>query len=165
MGTIAFTKVALAYGWLGNMSPHRIEAGGYTWRTGEALFQAMRFDDVLIQQEIREQEAPMMAKWLARRHAASMVVPPRSEEDVDNMLIVLRLKLKQHPRLRRDLLVTGDATIIEDCSARRSESGLFWGAALQDGAWVGENRLGKLWMKLRGDLVMRRRSCVVDSRT
>ena len=33
-----------------------------------------------------------------------------------------------------------------------SEGGAFWGAALKDGQWVGENTLGKMWMKLREEL-------------
>ena len=59
------------------------------------------------------------------------------------MEIVLRLKLKQHPELKRKLVATGKATIIEDCSRRPRGSGMFWGAALKDGQWVGENMLGR----------------------
>jgi len=41
------------------------------------------------------------------------------------------------------------ATRFKDCTNRQNESGLFWGAALKDGVWVGENQLGKFWMYLR----------------
>ncbi len=34
---IAFCNVSAPYGWLGNMSPHPIEADGVVWRTAEAL--------------------------------------------------------------------------------------------------------------------------------
>ena len=62
---------------------------------------------------------------------------------------VLGLKLQAHPSLMRQLVATGDAQLIEDCSSRPRGSGLFWGAALQDGAWMGKNQLGRLWMELR----------------
>ena len=35
---------------------------------------------------------------------------------------------------------------------RHVRSGTFWGAVLKDGEWMGENLLGKLWMKLREEL-------------
>ena len=93
MPTIAFTRIDLPYGWLGNMSRHRVKHLDTWWETTEALFQA------------------------------------------------LRLKLTYHPNLKRELLETGDAEIIEDCSNRDAS---VWGAQKVDGQWVGENLLGKL---------------------
>lgn len=69
------------------------------------------------------------------------------------MRLVLALKLQAHPALRRQLLATGAARIIEDCSNRAKGSGLFWGgAALREGWWIRENWLGRLWMELRDSL-------------
>jgi hypothetical protein len=48
MHTIAFTKVALSFGWLGNMAPYPIVYEAKLYRTTEALFQALRFDDETI---------------------------------------------------------------------------------------------------------------------
>lgn len=94
--------------------------------------------------------SPMMAKRIAREHAGAMIVSPRSERDLSNMREILALKLKQHPLLLEDLRATGSRRIVEDCTARASESGLFWGAARQaDGTWRGTNTLGVLWMALR----------------
>lgn len=148
---IAFKKVKGPYGWLGNMSPHPI--GGF--RTAEHLFQATRFKDQAIIEEIKAQTSPMAAKMVAKKHlsTAELNHAPRSDRDVEAMLGVLRLKLAHNPELAVMLKATGDQTIIEDCTNRQNESGLFWGAALKDGVWVGENRLGKLWMFLRGDVV------------
>ncbi len=81
-----------------------------------------------------------------------MVVEPRSPADLDNMRLVLRLKLQAHPALRRQLLATGAARLVEDCSSRAKGSGLFWGAALREGRWVGENWLGRLWEEQRVSL-------------
>ena len=65
------------------------------------------------------------------------------------MRFCLELKLAQHPVLLRRLLETGDAVIIEDCTARPHGSAQFWGAVFEDGAWVGRNVMGVLWMELR----------------
>ena len=149
---ISFTKVKLPYGWLGNMSPYPITFQGYVWDTAEALFQAMRFDDEGVRDEIWRQNSPMAAKMIAKKHRDNMVIEPRSEQDVENMGLVLMLKIEQHAEIRRMLLETGDAEIIEDCTRRASESGLFWGAKLEGGEWKGENKLGKLWRELRAEV-------------
>jgi ribA/ribD-fused uncharacterized protein len=149
---VAFTGVKKPYGWLGNMAPSPIDHGGKRWRTSEALFQAMRFADETVQEEIRQKASPMGAKFVAKREKKRMTVAPQSELDLAQMEHVLWLKLEQHPELKEKLVATGDATIIEDSTRRPRGSGLFWGSALQGGRWVGENRLGKMWMKLRDEL-------------
>ena len=150
--TIAFTKVKLPHGWLGNMAPFPVLHDGKCWRTTEALFQALRFDDDAIKEKIRWNKSPMGCKMAAKREKARMVVVPQSEQDLANMEMVLRLKLDQHPDLKQKLLDTGEETIIEDCSRRPHGSGKFWGAVLKDGQWIGENMLGKMWMRLREEL-------------
>ncbi len=95
----------------------------------------------------------MSAKMIAKRYASDMCIVPRSTHDLLNMVTILQMKLQQHPALADLLKATGDATIIEDVSARRNESGLFWGAAPEpDGTWTGENRLGEMWMEIRSTL-------------
>jgi len=148
---ILIRKVKDEYGWLGNMSPHPVSHVGKTYRTAEALFQSLRFNDYEIIEAIRDQKSPMAAKMKAKKHRDRMVVVPLSEADLENMRLVLRLKLLQHPKLRTLLLATGDQEIIEDCTKRPRGSGLFWGAANRDGQWVGENWLGRLWMELRAE--------------
>jgi len=156
-GVIAFTKVALPYGWLGNMSPYPLDFGGITWRTSEALFQSLRFTDNDIKELIRAEKNPMGAKFVMKANKESITTEPHSEKDVFNMKMCLRLKLEQHPKLKEELLNTGDLIIIEDVTARGDKGGnLFWGAMLvenEDGFhWVGTNTLGKLWMELREEL-------------
>lgn len=147
---ITFTKVALPYGWLGNMSPFVVEWRGRHWRTSEALFQSLRFKDSEIIEEIYKQLSPMAAKFLAKKHADKMVVVPMSMQDVDFMKQVLIAKLRSNPNLRKLLLETGEETIIEDVTSRnRPGNHRFWGAALINDEWVGDNVLGKLWMKVR----------------
>lgn len=156
MQVIAFTKVKLPYGWLGNMSPHPINYGSYVYKTAEHLFQALRFP-VEMRSEMRGRSSPMGAKMRAKALRGFMVVEPRSEQDLNNMRMVLRMKLRQHSSVLIGLLTTGDALIVEDCTRRPSTSGLFWGAACRDMAeqplqWRGENTLGKMWMQLREEL-------------
>jgi predicted NAD-dependent protein-ADP-ribosyltransferase YbiA (DUF1768 family) len=148
---IAFTKVSLPYGWLGNMSPFPIEYDGKMWRTTEALFQALRFNDDSIRELIREQKSPMAAKMIAKKNRELMSIVPLSEEDYLNMMMCLILKLKYHPALIDELVATGKSTIIEDVTLRGNRgSNLYWGALLNSkGEWIGENNLGKAWMHLR----------------
>ena len=153
MDPIAFTKVALPFGWMGNMSPHPVWWDDKYWRTTEALFQARRLaDGDPGREEIRAEKSPMGAKMASKRTADRRVIVPLSQEDVELMGSILRLKLDQHPNLRAELKATGVRLIIEDCTSRPRGSGLFWGAAKQvDGSWKGENVLGKLWMQRRAE--------------
>lgn len=153
MPVISFTKVALPYGWLGNMSPHPVTFRGWEFRTAEALFQSLRFDDDEIREAIWQKASPFAAKLVAKSHKESMVIEPLGEQDVENMAFVLWLKVRLNPELRRLLVASGDARIIEDSSRRRGGSSLFWGAARIDGNWQGQNVLGRLWMKLRSEIV------------
>ena len=148
---ITFTKVKLPYGWLGNMSPYPIEYEGKEWRTTEALFQALRFEDEEIRELIRSQKSPMAAKMMAKKHRELMKIQPMSDEDYGNMALCLILKLKHHPNLIDDLLETGNSIIVEDVTSRGSKgSNLYWGAMLdENGDWIGENKLGRSWMYLR----------------
>ena len=154
MVEIAFTKVKLPYGWLGNMSPHSVSYDGIDYPTAEALFQSLRFDSIEMRLRIATERSPMTAKMLAKKHRSEMNIVPISDIDVENMRLVIRTKIEQHPHLRVELIFTGDARIIEDCTNRQRGSGLFWGAAKQaDGTWKGANILGVLWQELRSKLV------------
>lgn len=150
---IPFTKSKLPYGWFGNMSPYPVKYQDKMWRTAEALFQALRFDDEKIQEEIRECKNPMAAKLTVKKYPEKMILEPMKEQDLNNMRLMVHLKVEQHSELREALLSTGDEVIVEDCTARGNKgNNLFWGAILEGEVWVGENTLGKLWMELREEL-------------
>jgi predicted NAD-dependent protein-ADP-ribosyltransferase YbiA (DUF1768 family) len=151
---IGFTATRLPYGWMGNMSPYPIKFGEDTYRTTEALFQALRFSDNDIKAIIREEKSPMGAKFIAKARVSEMTVEQLSDKDVLNMKMCIKLKVEQHPELGKELLATGDAKIYEDVTNRGDKgSNLFWGAMLVDGEWVGKNILGNIWMELRKELV------------
>lgn len=150
---ITFTKVKLPYGWLGNMSPHPVTHNNILFPTTEHLFQALRFDPTHpIISEINKHNSPMRAKMMIKSVKDDMIVVPRSNEDIENMLKVLLLKIETHENLKEELLTTGDLEIIEDVTARPNDSGVFWGAALINGQWTGQNILGKCWMAIRTNI-------------
>jgi hypothetical protein len=73
--------------------PFPVKCDGKSWRTPEALFQALRFDDDAIREEIRAITSSMGTKFVAKREKAKMVVVPQSEQDVANMEMVPLLHL------------------------------------------------------------------------
>lgn len=152
---INFTKTKLPYGWMGNMSPYPIKFGEDTYRTTEALFQALRFSDNVIKTIIREEKSPMGAKLAAKARVSEMTVEQLSDKDVMNMRMCVKLKLEQHPNLVTELLATGDELIVEDVTNRGDKgSNLFWGAMLVNGEWKGNNILGNIWMDFRKELAI-----------
>lgn len=150
---ISFTKTALPNGYLGNMSASPIVYKGEDWRTAEALFQSLRFDDTSIREMIKQEKSPLMLKIKIKSLRSQMILDPTKEQDIENMRLVLRLKFEQHPDLRALLLSTGDALLIEDVTKRKSGNAVFWGAYLFEGEWYGENKLGELLMDLRDEIV------------
>ena len=156
MNEIAFTKVDLPFGWLGNMSNFPIRYEGLLYKNSEALFKCLRFEGFPeIQKKIFIQKSPMAAKMIAKKYKSILSDNGYhffGAQDVKLMEKVLFEKIRNHPRLKKMLQDTGDSRIIEDCTKRKGGSGKFWGACLENGEWVGENMLGKLWMKIRDDL-------------
>ena len=153
MAFISFTRVDLPYGWLGNMSPYPIMYDDKIWRTSEALFQALRFSDPVIQELIREQKSPMAAKMKAKGNKESYNITPMSDNDVENMKLCLDLKFNQHTELRQKLIRTGEHMIIEDIGERRGPRHQFWGAyKTHENTWIGQNKMGELLMELRSSL-------------
>ncbi len=157
---IIIKKVKQPWGWLGNMAQFSVEFEGERWPSSEALFQALRFaSGDPVRDAIRSAASPFEAKQTALANLSSMVVRPRSDIDLEHMRLVLRLKVEQNrtplaDRLKR-LVDSGQTPIIENCTSRPDESGLFWGASMVDpveGSWTGHNWLGRLWMELRACL-------------
>lgn len=148
---ICFTKVSLPYGWLGNMAPYPVEWNGESYRTSEALFQAMRFVDPQHRLLIASEKSPMGAKFKAKNlRSLGYSSLLSSDQDLTNMRIVVGLKIEQHPELISMLDETGDAILTEDVTSRMHKgNNMFWGAGLENGQWIGENWLGKIWMEYR----------------
>ena len=128
---ITITKVKDPFGWLSCMSAYPIIYNGNNFRTVEALFQWLRFQNYPdVQQVIMDQKSPMGAKMKARRNRELLNRGIKWDEHPDDlplMKMCLELKVDQHPQLKAELLKTGNAIIIEDCTTHDRESARFWG--------------------------------------
>lgn len=128
------------YFFLSNFSPHPVHIDGVDFPTAEHAFQALKTDSEQERLSVRDAATPSEAKRRGRKVTL--------REDWDQLRIpamhrVVRAKF-ENPELRRRLLATGDAQLIE---------GNWWG----DQFWGvskgrGENQLGRLLMQLRDEL-------------
>jgi ribA/ribD-fused uncharacterized protein len=154
---ITITTVNAPGGCFSCMSAHPVEFNGTMFRTCEALFQCRRFEGhPQVQSEILNCPSPMGAKMIARRERRLLQrdgIWDYADSDRELMKQCLRLKLEQHPDLQQNLIDTGEAVIIEDCTTHDREAARIWGAVRVDGKWVGQNILGQLWMELRTELL------------
>lgn len=149
-----FRKIKEPNGWMGNMAPYPITYNGQVWRTSEALFQSMRFNDPLIKDVIRAEKNPFKAKLISKGHKKDYIIEPRKEQDIANMEACVLLKFQQYPNLALLLMATGSHHIYEDASNRRGVSALFWGVHRDPKNPImpinGQNMMGDILMKVRG---------------
>ena len=127
-----------------NFSSFAVEWQGKLWLTAEHAYQAAKFTDEKIRQEILEARSAHAAKEIAHAHESEK----RSDWASVKLAVmedILRAKLAQHPYVAKKLTQTGTKELIED-----SPTDSFWGRGKD---WKGENHLGKIWMKLRGDIL------------
>ncbi len=139
---IKFYRQGDRWGEFSNFSGHPIELDGERWSTTEHYFQAQKFADPVSQQRIRDAKGPGNAARLGRRLPG--LRPDWEEVKEDVMLRAIRAKFTQHRQLRRLLLSTGDAELIEHTRNDR-----YWA---DGGDGSGKNRLGILLMQLRAQL-------------
>lgn|SRR3989338_1644011 len=126
-----------------NFSSFAVEWRGELWMTSEHAYQAAKFEDPMIQKEIMDARSAHDSKKIAEKYQ-DRVKSDWPETKLAVMEEILRTKLAQHTYVMKKLLQTGDKMLVED-----SWRDAFW-------RWGpnkdGENHLGKLWMKLRGEL-------------
>jgi len=146
MKLLAVTNFQGTYRFLSNFSPSPISLAGLEFPTIEHAYQSAKTLDSAWRQFTDPQLTPGQAKRLGR----SLVLRPDWEDvKLTVMEDLLRMKFK-HPDLKQKLLNTGDALLIEG----NNWGDTFWGAVdiEKDGSWTGENHLGRLLMKIRGEL-------------
>lgn len=139
---IEFYRAGDDDGEFSNFSAHPIELGGETWATSEHYFQAMKFEDPELRARIRDAPGPGEAARMGRRFPGLRADWEAAKDDV--MRAALRAKFTQHDRLRRLLLGTGDAELVE-----HTRNDVYWA---DGGDGSGLNRLGLLLMELREEL-------------
>ena len=111
--------------------------------TAEYAYQAAKFSNPVVIEEIRNARSARDAKKIAHDHDKEK----RANWDEIKLSVmedILRAKLYQHDYIKKKLLATGDAELVED-----SPTDPFWGRG-PDGK--GLNHCGKIWMKLRRKL-------------
>jgi len=109
---IRFYRVADAYGCFSNFAPYPIEIDGQEWPTSERYFQAQKFLDSERRERIRRKPSPMIAARLGRDRKARLR-PDWEQVKLHVMRKAGRAKFAQHEDIRRLLLNTGTATIVE----------------------------------------------------
>lgn len=131
------------HGYLSNFSMHGFKLEGVYWKTVEHFYQAQKFIETRFRAQIQEAETPDQAKRLA--HTLHEYARSDWEDIRDEIMIsAVSQKFIMHRDLRELLLATGDEELIE-----HSKSDFYWGCGW-DG--TGENRLGKILMKIRSAL-------------
>ena len=118
-----------------------IEYEGILYETVENAFQAAKFADGELRLRLSRM-SPTEAKKEGRRH------PLRKDwESVKTGIMeeLVRKKFRQ-PRMRRMLLDTGDAELVEG----NTWGDTFWGVDIRTGR--GRNALGKILMKIRTEI-------------
>jgi ribA/ribD-fused uncharacterized protein len=131
--------------WLSPFSPHSIDIWGRRFATVEHAYHCSRFQPGPAQDEIFSANSPLKAWKLSQKHKENpaLLTPGWDKEAV--MKELFRAKLAQHDEVREFLISTGDATLLKVWPTDYT-----WGTGA-DG--TGENRMGKLWMELREELL------------
>jgi len=129
------------YGFFSNFSRHPIVLKGKTWLTSEHYYQARKFSGTDAEEKIRKLPSPGKAFREARKYELR---GDWEKVKVDVMRDALLAKFTQHDDLRRILLGTKDAILIE-----HTHRDSFWG---DGGNGNGKNMLGTLLMELREKL-------------
>ena len=130
---------------LSPFSAHRIEIWGETFPTVEHAYQASRIKPGLERKAIKTAASPMDAWREGQKHKNN---PALAVEDFDKDAVVeelFRTKLAQHPDVAAVLKETGGRELL-----KVYDTDYYWGTGA-DGS--GENRMGKIWMRLREELV------------
>jgi ribA/ribD-fused uncharacterized protein len=140
---IVFWSKSPRYAEFSNFAPFPIVLDRVRWRSVEHHYQAAKFNDPTIVEQIRAMKEPSRTKKFADTRAA-LVRPDWDVVKVDTMERAVRCKFATHSRLRSLLLETGDEPLGEGVAGD-----MFWGMG-RDGA--GQNRLGLLLMRIRAEL-------------
>lgn len=137
---IKFYRERDDYGYFSNFSDHPITLENKVWPTTEHYFQAKKFEGTKYEKLVRKCSSPGDAAKTGRDRS----LPLRSDwEKVkdDIMYTCVYAKFTQHLDLKKNILNTGDAKLIEHT---RNDS--YWG---DGGDGTGKNMLGITLMKVR----------------
>lgn len=127
---------------LSPFSAHQVELDGVVYKTAERAYHCLR-----VVPDARGKIAITRSPLDAWREAQVCKKQNQLiEHDKDALMEkIFRAKLEQHEDVRRVLRLTGERVLL-----KVFDKDYYWGTGA-DG--TGENNMGKLWMKLRAELV------------
>jgi ribA/ribD-fused uncharacterized protein len=130
--------------YLSPFSAHIIQLWGETFYTAEHAYQAGRIKPGKERDEIKSAPSPLDAWRVGQKYKHD---PELQVEGLDKDVLmeeVFRAKLAQHPDIAEILKESQGHGLL-----KIYPTDYYWGTGA-DGS--GENRMGKLWMKLRGEI-------------
>jgi ribA/ribD-fused uncharacterized protein len=135
------------YAFLSNFYAAVVTLDGVEYPTVEHAFQAAKTFDHGIRRSIRNAATPAIAKRMGRRLK-------RREDWFQVSLVIMeelvREKFPRYAKLKALLLKTDEAELIEGNNWNDRFYGAVWDT--KQNQWVGENHLGQILMKVRGEL-------------
>jgi ribA/ribD-fused uncharacterized protein len=144
MQVIEFYIVSDEYGEFSNFAKYQILLDDKRWPTSEHYFQAQKFENAEYKEAIRKADTPMIAARLGRDRKQELRKDWKSAK-VGVMRNAIFAKFTQHEELKKLLISTGNAKIIE-----HTQNDDYWA---DGGDGSGKNMLGKLLMELRETLI------------
>lgn len=130
------------YYFLSNFYPAKVTYEGFTYKNNEAAFQAQKVLSIDGKSAFTKL-SPADAKKKGRR----VRLRPDWEQVKDGIMEeIVRAKFTQNPDLKQQLLLTGNAELIEG----NTWNDCYWGVDARSG--IGQNHLGKILMKVREEL-------------
>ncbi len=128
-----------------NFAPFQTEWRGKLYPTAEHAYQAAHFlnTDPILAEKVRVCRSPREASDFANVHS-DQDDPEWKEKRLSIMEEIVRAKLEQHPLVHSTLTESGELYIVE-----MNDEDEFWGWGKNHD---GQNNLGKIWMKLRGEI-------------
>lgn len=133
---------------LSNFYPVIIFYRGHSYSTAEHAYQAQKTLIPEQQERIRTAPTPGIAKHLGRE----ATIRPDWDEIKDQIMEeILRIKFVRGSYLSGMLIMTNNGTLIEG----NSWGDRYWGMTQnpETKAWVGQNKLGEILMKIREELL------------
>ena len=134
-------------------SAHAIFVDGVLYPTLEHAYQSMRYDDLDIKEKIKNAKSPFLA-WQISQEYKSLQNENFKNNDhkVKVMFDLSVLKYNQHEDVKKALIDSGDSTIVKHIFNYPPSDG-FWDDDV-DGS--GLNHIGKIWMKIREEIVWKK---------
>jgi len=133
------------YRYLSNFYTCPVLYDGRVYPSGEHAYQAAKTLSNRERIKISECATPGQAK----RMGQSVKLRPNWEEKKTTIMYrIVKWKFEHNGMLRKKLLETGNAKLIEGNNWGDTEWGMVW----IDGEWQGENLLGKILMDVRAEL-------------